>query len=147
MAVPYNSDKPWKGALKSRSNAYQYKLLGLWYTINFYVVKHRAVFHSCPNRQSHNFFLNTPINVCMFSATDILVYECAKNTAFYNLLLSTQGQAPRLLLRPYSKISWSQCHLCLFSSSETYGDADRLGNPCVLCFIPCLNQRYSYKLK
>lgn len=33
------------------------------------------------------FVSNTPINDSMFSATDILGHQCAKNTARYNLLL------------------------------------------------------------
>lgn len=35
----------------------------------------------------NSFFSNTPINVSMFSASDILVHQSAKNMACYNLLL------------------------------------------------------------
>lgn len=62
--------------------------------------KHRAVFHSCPNRRSHHlfiFFSNTPINVSVFSATHILVHQCAKNKAMLLLTITNTGAGSKVV--------------------------------------------------
>lgn len=62
--------------------------------------RHRAVFHSCPTGSVTIylfFFPKTPINVSVFSVTDILVHQCAKNKAVLLLTITNTGEGSKVV--------------------------------------------------